>query len=158
MALMQIMPDTWAELRSRYSLGLDPFDPHDNIVAGTAYLRELLDRFGESGFLAAYNAGPARYRDYLATGKPLPSETLAYISAVTSGPAIPSLDGVNGPVSWTSSALFAATMSSAITPPRMSANDRQGANSASSPKAPSRAHAPHSNGLFAPTAGRSAKP
>ena len=38
MGLMQIMPATWAELRERYDLGNDPYDPHDNILAGTAYL------------------------------------------------------------------------------------------------------------------------
>jgi soluble lytic murein transglycosylase-like protein len=41
MGLMQIMPETWATLRLRYGLGADPFDPHDNILAGAAYLREL---------------------------------------------------------------------------------------------------------------------
>ena len=39
------------ELRERYALGGDPYDPHDNIVAGAAYLREMHDRFGPSGFL-----------------------------------------------------------------------------------------------------------
>jgi len=34
--LMQIMPKTWAELRARYGLAADPFDPHDNIMAGAA--------------------------------------------------------------------------------------------------------------------------
>jgi len=53
MGQMQIMPKTWAELRARYSLGTEPFDPHDNIVAGTAYIRELQDRYGTPGFLAA---------------------------------------------------------------------------------------------------------
>ena len=38
MGVMQIMPDTWSELRSRYGLGADPYDPRDNIVAGAAYL------------------------------------------------------------------------------------------------------------------------
>ena len=84
MGLMQIMPDTWSELRSRYGLGADPYDPHDNIMAGAAYLRELHDRYGERGFLAAYNAGPSRYEDHLATGRPLPSETLLYMAAVAS--------------------------------------------------------------------------
>ena len=59
--LMQIMPETWVELSVRYELGTDPFDPRENILAGTAYLREMLDRFGLEGFLAAYNAGPGRY-------------------------------------------------------------------------------------------------
>jgi soluble lytic murein transglycosylase-like protein len=43
-----------------------------------AYLRELHDRYGIPGFLAAYNAGPARWEDHLATGRPLPMETRAY--------------------------------------------------------------------------------
>ncbi|MCK1480138.1 lytic transglycosylase domain-containing protein [Bradyrhizobium sp. 197] len=72
--LMQIMPETWAELRLRYDLGGDAYDPHDNILAGTAYLRELHDRYGLPGFLAAYNAGPTRYEEHLA-GRPLPAET-----------------------------------------------------------------------------------
>ena len=53
MGLMQIMPQTWTDLRSRYGLGANPFDPHDNILAGAAYLRELHDRYGPAGFLAA---------------------------------------------------------------------------------------------------------
>lgn len=108
--LMQIMPDTWDDLRARWSLGHDPFDPRDNILAGTAYLRELHDRFGSPGFLAAYNAGPARYEAYLA-GRPLPAETRAYVAtlapliggretdrpfAVTSAEAVP----------WTRAPLF----------------------------------------------------
>jgi soluble lytic murein transglycosylase-like protein len=55
MGLMQIMPKTWTELRARYGLGADPFDPRDNILAGAAYIRELYDRYGAPGFLAAYN-------------------------------------------------------------------------------------------------------
>jgi soluble lytic murein transglycosylase-like protein len=78
MGLMQIMPETWAELRLRYDLGNDPYDPRDNILAGTAYLRELRDRYGSPGFLAAYNAGPSRYEEHLA-GRPLPVEARAYL-------------------------------------------------------------------------------
>ncbi len=81
MGLMQVMPATWAELRVRYGLGRDPFDPRDNIIAGTAYLREMYDRFGSPGFLAAYNAGPGRYEEYLA-GRPLPAETRAYVATL----------------------------------------------------------------------------
>jgi membrane-bound lytic murein transglycosylase B len=82
MGLMQIMPDTWDELRARYRLGRDPFDPRDNILAGAAYLRELHDRFGSPGFLAAYNAGPTRYAEHLATGRPLPRETRDYVATL----------------------------------------------------------------------------
>lgn len=69
MGLMQIMPETWNDLRSRYDLGVDPFDPHDNILAGAAYMREMHDRYGSPGFLAAYNAGPKRYEEHLTTGR-----------------------------------------------------------------------------------------
>ena len=82
MGLMQIMPETWAILQARYSLGANPYDPHDNILAGAAYLRELYDRYGAPGLLAAYNTGPARYEDHLASGRSLPAETRAYVAAL----------------------------------------------------------------------------
>lgn len=41
MGLMQVMPQTYDGLRDRYNLGDDPFDPHDNIMAGVAYMREI---------------------------------------------------------------------------------------------------------------------
>ncbi|HWV51705.1 lytic transglycosylase domain-containing protein [Pseudorhodoplanes sp.] len=78
--LMQIMPKTYEELRARYALSADPYDPESNIMAGAAYLREMYDRFGVSGFLAAYNAGPGRYQEHLANGRPLPLETRAYVA------------------------------------------------------------------------------
>ncbi|TKT83025.1 lytic transglycosylase domain-containing protein [Aquamicrobium sp. LC103] len=77
--LMQIMPATWDELRARHRLGGDPFDPQDNIVAGTAYLSEMRERYGMPGALAAYNAGPARYEEHKLLGVPLPAETIAYL-------------------------------------------------------------------------------
>ena len=81
MGLMQIMPATWAGLRTRYGLGTDPFDVRDNIMAGTAYLRAMHDRYGNaSAMLAAYNAGPGRYDDYLSRGRPLPPETVGYLA------------------------------------------------------------------------------
>ena len=83
MGLMQLMPATWAELSVRYGLGLDPFDPRDNILAGAADLKHMHDRFGSAGFIAAYHAGPSRYEQHLATGQPLPVETTAYVAAVT---------------------------------------------------------------------------
>lgn len=83
MGLMQVMPDTWAGLRVRHGLGRDPYDPRDNILAGTAYLREMFDRYGNVGaMLAAYNAGPGRYDEHLATGRALPAETRAYVAAL----------------------------------------------------------------------------
>jgi Transglycosylase SLT domain len=82
MGLMQLMPATWAEYRSRLRLGDDPFDARDNVMAGAAYLRDLYDRFGAEGFLAAYQAGPERYEESIRDGRPLPRETLDYIARV----------------------------------------------------------------------------
>lgn len=82
MGLMQVMPATWADLRIRYDLGDNPYDPRDNILAGAAYLRELHERYGSPGFLAAYNAGPGRYDDHLETGRALPHETQLYVSTL----------------------------------------------------------------------------
>ena len=79
MGLMQIMPATWADLRSRHHLGRDPYDPRENVLAGAAYLRELYDQYGSPGFLAAYNAGPARYEASL-NGVPMPQETRSYVA------------------------------------------------------------------------------
>jgi hypothetical protein len=80
--LMQIMPDTYAELRARHGFGPDPFDPRDNILAGAAYLAEMRARYGAPGFLAAYNAGPRRYEEHLLRGRPLPSETQDYVARI----------------------------------------------------------------------------
>lgn len=89
MGLMQVMPGTWTVLREDHRLGADPFDPRDNIIAGTAYLRTMLDRYGTvGGMLAAYNAGPGRYDAYLSEGRRLPAETRAYVAMLA-----PRLDG-----------------------------------------------------------------
>jgi hypothetical protein len=130
MGLMQLMPATWAELRIRYALGNDPFHPPDNIMAGTAYLRELHDRYGSPGFLAAYNAGPGRYEQHL-RGRPLPTETRVYVARLAS-----SLDvgksGIAGkvaaidPHAWTRSAIFAASHQTQPTAKKALADDNVG--------------------------------
>jgi soluble lytic murein transglycosylase-like protein len=79
---MQVMPRTYDELRRRYQLGPDPADPEQNILGGTAYLKELYERFGRDGMFAAYNAGPERYQAYLDGQLPLPEETRAYLATL----------------------------------------------------------------------------
>ena len=112
MGLMQVMPDTWAGLRVRHGLGRDPYDPRDNILAGTAYLREMFDRYGNVGaMLAAYNAGPGRYDEHRATGRSLPAETRAYVAALSPilGGAAPSdapLQPPPPPPDWREAPLF----------------------------------------------------
>lgn len=82
MGLMQLMPATYAEMRSLYGLGDNPHDPHDNILAGTAYLRLQYLTFGYPGLFAAYNAGPTRYAASL-RGARLPLETRNYLRQLT---------------------------------------------------------------------------
>jgi len=83
MGLMQIMPETYAELRQHFGFGANAHDPHDNIFAGTAYLHELYVRYGYPNLFAAYQAGPSRLDDYLLRGRPLPTATMAYVAALT---------------------------------------------------------------------------
>lgn len=86
MGLMQIMPGTWAMLTAQHSLGADPFDVRSNILAGTAYLRAMWNRYGDvSLMLAAYNAGPGRADAYAAGRRRLPAETINYISQIAPG-------------------------------------------------------------------------
>ena len=115
MGLMQVMPETWDELRTAHGLGDDPFDPRDNVLAGAAYLRAMYDRFGSPGFLAAYNAGPERYAEHLATGRPLPRETRDYIAVLTpligASPASPiQTERNNSAPDWQAAPLFVARM------------------------------------------------
>jgi len=114
MGLMQVMPDTWAGLRSRHGLGRDPYDPRDNILAGTAYLREMWDRYGNvAAMLAAYNAGPGRYDEHLATGRTLPAETRAYVATLApvlgraTAPDVPTIVPPPPP-DWREAPLFVA--------------------------------------------------
>jgi len=119
MGLMQIMPATWGQLRGRYGLGPDPFDVRDNIMAGSAYLREMHDRYGNaSAMLAAYNAGPGRYDDYLSRGRPLPAETVGYLAQLgpivgTSGAVEVAATAPPDRLAWRRAALFVRTGSAA---------------------------------------------
>lgn len=119
MGLMQIMPATWASLRARYGLGRDPFHVRDNIMAGAAYLREMHDRYGNaSAMLAAYNAGPGRYDDFVSRGRPLPAETVGYLSQLApitggSGAVEVAASVPPDPFAWRRAALFVRTGSAA---------------------------------------------
>ena len=106
MGLMQLMPRTWREMQLRLGLGPDPHDPADNILAGTAYLRLMYDRFGYPGLFGAYNAGPARFADYAAGRRGLPAETRAYVAAIAPGTPVRRA-GTTGPSRMLVPALFA---------------------------------------------------
>ncbi|HEX4294533.1 MAG TPA: lytic transglycosylase domain-containing protein [Rhizomicrobium sp.] len=162
MGLMQIMPETWSALRVRYGLGSNPYDPRDNILAGAAYLRELHDRYGSPGFLAAYNAGPARYESYLTTGRALPSETQSYVAqlaAMTSMDTPPAATSAVLTVpSWANAPLFAERMPAGPTQSQTSSSSQPKRDSIGGPARDWTGLAPQSGNLFVRVIGRSAMP
>lgn len=166
MGLMQVMPATWAELRIRYGLGRDPFDPRDNIIAGTAYLREMYDRYGSPGFLAAYNAGPGRYEEYLA-GRPLPAETRAYVATLAPmigvgnvWPAMPGTVAVAAadPHAWRRAPLFVPPSARSLDAGQPTSERRTGDASAVPSTGDDPAIAPQSGGLFVARADEGDRP
>jgi len=73
MGLMQLMPGTAAELGV-----VCAFDPRENVLAGTRYLRRLRDRLGSwPRAVAAYHAGPERVE-----ANRIPEETRRYADRV----------------------------------------------------------------------------
>jgi hypothetical protein len=164
MGLMQVMPDTWAELRTRHRLGNDPFDVRDNIMAGTAYLREMFDRYGNVGaMLAAYNAGPGRYDEYRATGRPLPAETRAYVAALApllGGQPLPrdASAAPPTPADWRDAPLFVVRVDGTTPPAFVEQDDAVGADPASPPEPADDADAPPDDGLFVPRSGAGDRP
>jgi soluble lytic murein transglycosylase-like protein len=83
MGLMQLMPETYEEMRTAHKLGIDPHDPRDNILAGTAYLGWLHRRYGYPAMFAAYNDGPGGLDQRIAEARLLPVETITYVERVT---------------------------------------------------------------------------
>ena len=85
MGIMQVMPETYQDMRQQYGLGEDPHDPRDNILAGTAYLSWLKEKYGYPKMFAAYNAGPATLEaQSTSQGKgKLPKETRNYVKRIS---------------------------------------------------------------------------
>jgi soluble lytic murein transglycosylase-like protein len=84
MGLMQVMPQTWQQMRRQYGLGANPHDPQDNILAGTAYLSLLYRQYGYPGLFAAYNDGPGMLEAHRRLGQLMPAETTAYVLDIAS--------------------------------------------------------------------------
>ena len=82
MGLMQVMPDTWRDMRLDYGLGANPYDPRDNVMAGAAYIKFLNGKYGYPALFAAYNDGPGNLEANLAGARDLPAETIAYLTNI----------------------------------------------------------------------------
>jgi hypothetical protein len=92
MGIMQVMPKTYAEMRRDYRLGADPYDPHDNIIAGTALLKQLYGVYGYPAMFAAYNDGAGNLNYHLANGT-LPDETRNYVNNIAKALGTPGAFG-----------------------------------------------------------------
>ncbi len=82
LGIAQFMPETATDR------GLDnPFDPLQAIPASARLLRDLYQKFGNLGLAAAaYNAGPRRITDWLASKGQLPQDTQDYVKSITGWP------------------------------------------------------------------------
>lgn len=173
MGLMQIMPGTWGQLTARYGLGDNPWDVRANIHAGAAYLREMVDRYRDlPTALAAYNAGPGRVDDWRRRGRPLPAETIAYVTKLASNPGtsgiaspavVPAIPRAPAAPSWRDAALFVlrgdgvsdSSQAAADPAPVSQPGDIPSAPVSSPSGLPRRPSSPGSYGLFVPLSGRS---
>lgn len=82
MGLMQVLPVTYRDMRLDYRLGPDPYEPHDNVMAGAAYIKFLNGKYGYPALFAAYNDGPGNLEANLAGTRDLPAETIAYLTNI----------------------------------------------------------------------------
>lgn len=89
--LMQLMPETYKDMEKQYKLGANPFNPRDNIMAGTAYLKWLHGKYGFPAMFVAYNDGPGNLEAKRSKGRALPVETRNYVAKIcaTLGVAAP---------------------------------------------------------------------
>lgn len=115
MGCMQIMLGTWRTLSARYNLGSDPFDARRNMIGGAMYLAELIARYGVSGAIPAYNAGPGRYERYIAGIASLPAETVAYTARIRGNAGVQV--AMARPRRWQEASLFLQRSSPIETPP-----------------------------------------
>ncbi|MDE2562739.1 MAG: transglycosylase SLT domain-containing protein [Sphingomonadales bacterium] len=159
MGLMQIMPATWATLTARYALGSDPYDVRANIHAGAAYLREMLDRYGDlAAALAAYNAGPGRVDEWRSGGRALPAVTRAYVDRIAStaeGSGIAPQDGtpLAPPITWRNAGLFIVRGDGASTATAAAASVQPIGSGPALPHPVSAQPAPVIHSLFVPLSG-----
>jgi hypothetical protein len=82
MGLMQVMPQTYRDMRLDHKLGTDAYDPRNSVLAGTAYLKFLHTKYGYPALFAAYNTGPGNLEANIQGKRNLPQETIAYLANI----------------------------------------------------------------------------
>jgi len=112
--------------------------------------------------LAAYNAGPTRYEEYLTTGRQLPAETRAYVAFVSPLLGAGTLEDTM-PVTvvaggWTEAPLFPIRQENNALPSQPSSNGPVGQRSPVTTTADWTQLSPRSNGLFVPISQRRLQP
>ena len=120
------------------------------------------DRYGAPGFLAAYNAGPARYEDHLASGRSLPAETRAYVAALAPMIAGEQVDDAMIVAvttrSWTEAPLFVARAENSPADSRPTSGLHPSRPLSDGAVEDLTALAPQSGGLFVRTSHRNSQP
>jgi hypothetical protein len=75
--LTQLEPGTAA------GLGVNPYDPSQNVAGGLTYLGQQIQRFGDlASGLAAYNLGPSRFAQIQQSGGAVPASVQNYVSGI----------------------------------------------------------------------------
>ncbi len=78
--IFQLLPSTAA------GLGVDPYDPAQNIVGGVSYLAQMYNQFGNwQDALAAYNWGPGNVKRAISSGAPYPQSVEKYVTSILAG-------------------------------------------------------------------------
>ena len=152
--LSQLSPERWTELRHRYALGTNPSDLRDSILAGTAHLREMYDRYGSKDFLATYIMGPTSYDEHMKSDAPLPEETQAVVADLGRLIELGLKDVVGSTtrakvISWRKAPLFVAQTERSSSDKALAAGVPTERSAKSQTSADGSALVPRADGLFA---------
>jgi len=115
---MQLLPETFQEVKDRHGISGGINDPNANIAAGSRYLNEQVEKFGLAGGLAAYNMGPGAYAEFKAGARGLPKETADYVDKIAGAGTSESLKAAATPSAGRSGGGASAPLAVTVGPTR----------------------------------------